>query len=95
MTLSPIETTGGETMVEVKTITKIPVGAIALMGALISAVLGLISGVLSAISIAIGVSALQNAVQTLFPLSISARQQASKLESFSVALLAASLAATS
>ena len=43
-------------MGDVKTITKIPVGAAALMGAAIYAVLGLIGGILAAIGIGIGAS---------------------------------------
>jgi|GEM_PF-5899988 len=38
-------------MGEVKTITRVPVRAVALMGAIIEAVLGLISGIITAISI--------------------------------------------
>ena len=47
-------------MGEVKTITKIPVRAVALMGAVLSAILGLISGIIRAIVIATGVSAIHH-----------------------------------
>jgi hypothetical protein len=51
-----IDTTGGEKMGDIKTITKIPVGAAALMGAAIYAVLGLIGGIIAAIGIGVGAS---------------------------------------
>ena len=43
-------------MGEIKTITKVPVGAVALLGAAIEAVLGLIFGIIAATGIGVGVS---------------------------------------
>ena len=77
-------------MGELKTITKIPVGAVALMGAVIYAILGLISGIISAIGIAIGVSAIQIALPATTMLGSG---QASRLPLLSVAWFSASLAA--
>ena len=52
-------------MGEMKTITKIPVGAIALMAAVIGAVLGLIEGIISAIGIAAFTSALPSSISNV------------------------------
>ena len=66
-------------MGELKTITKIPVGAVALMGAVLYAILGLISGIISAIGIAIGVSAIQNALPATTMLGSGAGLEASAI----------------
>ena len=70
---------GGDNIGELKTITKIPVGAVALMGAVLYAILGLISGIISAIGIAIGVSAIQNALPATTALGSGAGLEASAI----------------
>jgi len=73
-------------MGDVKTITKIPVGAAALMGAAIYAVLGLIGGTLQLLASELG--------PRLSPLQLL-QEWAARLPPLSEALLAGSLAATS
>ena len=64
-------------MGEVKTITRVPVRALALMGAVIEAVLGLISGIITAISIDVALSTLHSDFPITASLGTGATAEAS------------------
>ena len=77
-------------MGELKTITKVPVGAVAFMGAVIYAILGLISGIISAMALQL---ASRQYKTPFLQQRCSAQEQASRLPLSSVAWFSASLAA--
>ena len=64
-------------MGEVKTIARVPVRAVALMGAIIEAVLGLISGIITAISIDVALSTLHSDFPITASLGTGATAEAS------------------